>query len=214
MRLPLIFMAPRTIAHTWSTSWPGARWKPPCLPLDRHTPLTTLSGFRASIRGEKSTARAQGIASMDLAETQTRRIDGAVEAGQFAGYPVFYFDLAPVLCRSESGFSRDPDRLQALCRHGLASLGGSDLTLFDSNGFYLIVGSCSGAQAEALANRVNVALLKLFFGTESLMPDQMLTMFRIAGPSEFKSPEQAALIDRAAKLIGAGRAFSLGARSS
>lgn len=138
---------------------------------------------------------------MDRAtNTLTRRIDGAIDAAQFARHPIYYFDLAPILERSGSAYIRNPERLQVICENGLGHLSESDMTLFDETGFYLIVGSCDGAQAEGLANRISVALLKLFFGTESLAPDQLVPLFRKASPGEI-SQGASALAQRAAAIM-------------
>src|SRR5690348_12618384 len=110
--------------------------------------------------------RAAGGIHVSRVVTQTRQIDGVLSAKQFLQHPVFYFDLGPVLERAGSRLIRNAEGLEVLCRHGPGSLGDADITLFEKTGFYLVVGSCSGIQAEALANRINVALLKLFFGTD------------------------------------------------
>lgn len=141
---------------------------------------------------------------MARAVTETRRIDGMLASKQFAQHPIFYFDLGPVLERSGSSLIRNAEGLEVLCRHGLGSLGDTDITLFERSGFYLVVGSCGGAQAEALANRVNVALLKLFFGTESLVPEQLKVLFRIALPGEISRGQSAALLETAAKIVDGG----------
>lgn len=139
---------------------------------------------------------------MSRVVTQTRQIDGVLAAKQFAQHPIFYFDLGPVLERAGSRLVRNAEGLEVLCRHGLGSLSETDITLFEKTGFYLVVGSCTGAQAEALANRINVALLKLFFGTDSLGPEQLMTLFRMASPGEVLGGKSAALLQTAAQLVG------------
>jgi hypothetical protein len=92
---------------------------------------------------------------------------GYDQAGISAGCQGYYFDLAPILAHCES-LRRHPDRAIVMCQHQVRLLAPGDLLLARDSGFYLIVQSCTGAAADALANEVNMALLALFFGTDSL----------------------------------------------
>ena len=81
--------------------------------------------------------------------------------------PIFYFDFAPILARSVS-LSQNPERVQIMCEQCVRRLAPGDIVLPQPSGFFLLVQSCAGISAEALAHEINIALLELFFGTEAL----------------------------------------------
>lgn len=111
-----------------------------------------------------------------------RRVDGRIDLAPFTRFPIFFFNLEAVSSRIGSGFTRDPDRLRSVCERHLEELATAEVLLFTGSGFYLIVQSCSGSAALALANRINVALLKLFYGTDSMVPEQLRTLFQKVVP--------------------------------
>lgn len=82
-------------------------------------------------------------------------------------WPVFHFDFDPVIARSRA-LSANPERVQLICEPCVRRLAPADIFIAEERGFFLIVQSCAGTAAEALAHEINVALLELFFGTEVL----------------------------------------------
>lgn len=97
------------------------------------------------------------------------KADGYMIDGQAAAQaPIFYFDFLPVLERSRT-LSRNPERIQLMCEHCVKRLAPADLIASQPTGFFLIVQSCAGTAAEALAHEINVALLELFFGTDAFV---------------------------------------------
>ncbi len=112
-----------------------------------------------------------------------RRVDGSFDLARFTGFPIYFFDLEPVLAHTRSALVRDAERLRAVCEQHLGALGASEVMMFSGSGFYLVVQSCLGTAALGLANRINLALLKLFFGTDSLVPARLRTMFQRVMPT-------------------------------
>jgi hypothetical protein len=92
---------------------------------------------------------------------------GEDQAGISAGCLGYHFDLAPILAHCES-LRRYPDGALVMCQHQVRLLAPGDLFLARDSGFYLIIQTCIGAAADALANEVNLALLSLFLGTDTL----------------------------------------------
>jgi hypothetical protein len=96
-------------------------------------------------------------------------------------HPVYYFDLAPVLSRS-SALQHNPDRIQRMCEQCVRRVAPRELMLFKDSGFFLVIQSSGHVGAEAVAGAVNVALVELFFGTESY--SGLAAMFRLAQHGE------------------------------
>jgi hypothetical protein len=92
---------------------------------------------------------------------------GEGQAGISARCQGYHFDLEPIFVHCES-LRRHPDRAILMCQHQVRLLAPGELMLARESGFYLIIQSCIGSAADALANEVNLALLALFFGTDSL----------------------------------------------
>jgi hypothetical protein len=92
---------------------------------------------------------------------------GGCQTGVTPSSRGYHFDLTPVLAHCES-LRRHPERAIVMCQHQVRLLAPGELLLARDSGFYLIVQSCTGTAADALANGVNMALLALFFGTDSL----------------------------------------------
>jgi hypothetical protein len=111
-----------------------------------------------------------------------RRIDGGIDLARFCGFPIFFFDLEPVLAHTRSALSRDPERLRSVCEQHLGALVSSEVLIFSSGGFYLVVQSCADTAALGLANRINLSLRKLFFGTDNLVPAQLATLYEGVKP--------------------------------
>lgn len=119
--------------------------------------------------------------------TDTPVIDTpAIDAKIVASRPVFFFDLTTVQSQTATSLLANPERLNIICEQNCATLQSSDVTVFTQTGFYLIINSVSGDEAFDLARRINLALLKLFFGTNNLTPAQMVPVFRIAAPEEIQ----------------------------
>jgi hypothetical protein len=97
---------------------------------------------------------------------------------------LYYFDLQPLLDRMGASGLATPDRLRAICKRHIRSIAGEDFTLFTDQGFYLVITSCSGAAAAGFARFINMSLLMLLFGTESLTPEQEMRLFRPIEPHE------------------------------
>jgi hypothetical protein len=111
-----------------------------------------------------------------------RRVDGSIDLARFCGFPIYFFDLEPVLAHTRSALARDPERLRSVCEQHLGVLVACEVLIFSGSGFYLVVQSCADAAAQGLANRINFALRKLFFGTDNLVPEQLATMFEGVRP--------------------------------
>jgi hypothetical protein len=137
------------------------------------------------------------------AACESRHIDGAFDYGLVTRQPVFFFDLAPVLENSQPSFARNPERLRNICEHSLGNLADEDLTLFTDTGFYVIFSSCDVDEAAIHANRINVSLLKVLFGTDSLTAHQLVPMFRAATMEELKGTGEAGtnIVTRAAAIV-------------
>lgn len=134
----------------------------------------------------------------NVAGTSHHRVDGLLDLSRFEGDCVFFFDLEAVLQRAKSRWLNDRDRLKTICERQVRNVAPHDLLVFSSGGFFLI--SAAGAESDAhiRAGQVNLSLLQLFFGAESLSADQMVTMFRTATTEEvrcanprFKMPRRA-----------------------
>ncbi|HET7336244.1 MAG TPA: hypothetical protein VFI93_14105, partial [Rhizomicrobium sp.] len=108
----------------------------------------------------------------------------AIDAKTVETRPVFFYNLTDVQNQMASSLLANPDHLKIICEQNYATLQSSDVTIFTQTGFYLIINSVSGDEAFELARRINLALLKLFFGTNNLTPEQMVPVFRIAAPEE------------------------------
>jgi len=117
-------------------------------------------------------------------KSEIRPLDGILDIERLAGHPMFYFDLAPVVEHCDSALSRNPERLRLMCEQFVARLVPNELVIFKTDGFFLIAQSCAGAAATACANSVNVGLLKLLFGNESLVPERLSVLFRAAESAE------------------------------
>ena len=133
-----------------------------------------------------------------VAGASHHRVDGLFDLSRFEGDCVFFFDLDAVLQRAKSRWLNDRDRLKTICERQVRNVAPHDLLVFSSGGFFLIAPSGAEADAHIRAGQVNLALLQLFFGAESLSADQMVTMFRTATQEEvrranphFKLPERA-----------------------
>ncbi len=139
---------------------------------------------------------------------EVRVLDGRLDVERLAGYPMFYFDLAPVLEHCRGTLSRHPERLRLMCEQTVGRLAPNELILFKVDGFFLIAQSCAGAAAKACANSVNLGLLRLLFGSESLAPDRLSCLFRAAAADEIAA---FAVTKRCAQKIG--EASDKGARA-
>jgi len=111
-----------------------------------------------------------------------RRVDGTIDLARFCGFPIYFFDLEPVMAHTRSALARDPERLRSVCEQHLGVLIASEILIFSGSGFYVVVQSCTDTAALGLANRINLALRKLFFGTDNLVPEQLATMFEGVKP--------------------------------
>ena len=56
-----------------------------------------------------------------------RRIDGDIDLARFRGFPIFFFDLEPVLAHTGSALSRDPESLRSVCEQHLGALAASEV---------------------------------------------------------------------------------------
>ncbi|HWC62873.1 MAG TPA: hypothetical protein VG501_04565, partial [Rhizomicrobium sp.] len=92
-------------------------------------------------------------------------VDGGATLDQ--GQPAFYFDFGPVLERSRA-LSSHPERVQLMCENCVKRLAPGDIMLPQATGFFLVVFSVEGMAAETLAQEINIALLELFFGTDTV----------------------------------------------
>lgn len=125
----------------------------------------------------------------------------AIDAKTVETRPVYFYDLTAVQSQTATSLLANPERLSIICEQNFATLQSSDITIFTKTGFYLIINSVSGDEAFELARRINLALLKLFFGTNDLTPEQMVPVFRIAAPEEVQnlhnaSPHHGAMTDK------------------
>ncbi len=135
-------------------------------------------------------------------------VDGAFDAAALAGKTVYWFDLGPVSHRCGRG---GPARLRLMCEQHVMRLVPDELVIFQPSGFFLVVRSCAGAPALSVAQAVNAALLKLFFGTDAA--EKIAPLFRIAEAAEIglpgtaAAPEPAAAVDTdpLARLAAVGR---------
>lgn len=132
-----------------------------------------------------------------VAGASHHRVDGLFDLSRFESDCVFFFDLEAVLQRAKSRWLNDRDRLKTICERQVRAVAPYDLLVFSSGGFFLIAPSGAESGAHIRAGQVNLALLQLFFGAESLSADQMMTMFRAATQEEvrcanpnFKLPER------------------------
>ena len=122
---------------------------------------------------------------MTAATEQVWSVDGTFDMAELAGRPLYRFDLAAVLHRCEGGL-RNPGRLRLVCEERVLRQAPDELVLFQDCGFFLVVRSCSGTAADAIAQSVNLALLKLFFGSDSLAAEKLAPLFRAADPAEIR----------------------------
>lgn len=135
-------------------------------------------------------------------------VDGAFDAAALAGKTVYWFDLGPVSHRCGRG---GPARLRLMCEQHVMRLVPDELVIFQPSGFFLVVRSCAGAPALSVAQAVNAALLKLFFGTDAA--EKIAPLFRIAEAAEIglpgtaAAPEPVASVDTdpLARLAAVGR---------
>jgi hypothetical protein len=133
-------------------------------------------------------------------------LEGGIDLARFLKLPVFFFDLDPFLERSGSLLSRDRDRLRSLCERQLEAISAGDTIVHAATGFYLIVQSATGDEATRIAERLNVALLKLFFGPDSLTAERSGTMYSLArAPQQNVSHSDAEAIEAAPGPVGIGR---------
>ncbi|MEI9991958.1 MAG: hypothetical protein WDM86_18205 [Rhizomicrobium sp.] len=113
-------------------------------------------------------------------------VDGEFDVAALAGKAVYWFDLGLVLHRrGQVG----PARLRLMCEQHVMRLVPDELVLFQPAGFYLVVRSCAAASALPVAQTVNGALLKLFFGTEAA--EKIAPLFRVAQIAEIGGRENA-----------------------
>lgn len=115
------------------------------------------------------------------------RIDGLFDLSRFESDCVFFFDLEVVLVRAKSRWLNDRERLKSICERQVRLSAPHDLLVFSNNGFYLIAAAGAEADAHIRAGQVNLGLLQLFFGAQSLAPDQMVAMFRAATAEEVRA---------------------------
>jgi hypothetical protein len=98
--------------------------------------------------------------------------------------PVFYFDLVPMLAHAGPTMLRNPRRLEILCDQCVSAATGSDQSIFQESGFYLIVTSCNEPHASQLVSRISVALLKYFFGSAHPPQEVLSALIRRATREE------------------------------
>ncbi len=115
------------------------------------------------------------------------RLDGLFDLSRFEGDCVFFFDLDAVLSRAKSRWLNDRDRLKSICERQVRTVAPNDLLVFSDTGFFLISAAGAEAGVHIRAGQVNLGLLQLFFGAQSLAPDQMVTMFRAATQEEVRA---------------------------
>lgn len=141
--------------------------------------------------------------------------DGLFDLSRFEGDCVLFFDLEPVLRSASSRWLLERDHLKLICERQVRAVAPHDMIVFSRTGFYLIASSGTEAEARIRASQVNLRLLQVFFGTDSLAPDQVVSMYRAATAEEvreanptFKFParEQIAAADFA-KPVSSGIQF-------
>ena len=116
-----------------------------------------------------------------------RRLDGLFDLSRFEGDCVFFFDLEAVLSRAKSRWLNNRDRLQTICERQVKTIAPGDLLVFSETGFFLVAAAGAEADAHIRAGQVNLGLLQLFFGGQSLAPDQIVRMFRAATQEEVRA---------------------------
>lgn len=112
--------------------------------------------------------------------------DGLFDLSRFEGDCVLFFDLEPVLRRASSRWLLERDHLKIICERQVRAVAPHDMIVFSRTGFYLIASSGSEADARIRASQINLRLLQLFFGSDSLAPDQVVTMYRAATSEEVR----------------------------
>lgn len=113
------------------------------------------------------------------------KIDNRFDADFLLSRPLFFFDLAPVLDRAGSTMLRNPNRLEIVCDHCVRAVTDTDQMVFAGCGFYLVVTSCETPQAEALARKISIVLLRCFFGMGEPPADLLAALFRKPTADEF-----------------------------
>ncbi|MEJ0027139.1 MAG: hypothetical protein WDN01_14010 [Rhizomicrobium sp.] len=106
-------------------------------------------------------------------------VDGVFDAAALMGKAAYWFDLGPVLHRCGRG---RPARLRLMCEQHVMRLVPDEFVLFQPAGFFLVVRSCAAESALSVAQTVNRALLKLFFGTDAA--EKIAPLFRVAEVAE------------------------------
>jgi hypothetical protein len=129
-------------------------------------------------------------------------LEGGVDLAKFLKLPVYFFDLDPFLERSGSLLSRDRDRLRSLCERQLAAISGSDTIIHAATGFYLIVQSATGDEANSIAERLNIALLRLLFGPDASAVEGLGTMYTPARAPQEKLREAEVEGNEAGHAVG------------
>ena len=115
-------------------------------------------------------------------QNDIRVVNGRCEIGRYANRPVFYFDLAPVLAQCGRSSLGSPERMQLTCESCVRRQAPRETVLFAGSGFFLVVQSCENPAAVACAEGVNIALLRLLFGSEKLAPPALAQIFRAVEP--------------------------------
>ncbi|MEJ0042171.1 MAG: hypothetical protein WDM81_08100, partial [Rhizomicrobium sp.] len=149
---------------------------------------------------------------------------GCSTAAALMGKALYWFDLGPVLHRCGRG---SPARLRLMCEQHVVRLVPDEFVLFQPTGFFLVVRSCAAGSALSVAQTVNTALLKLFFGTDAAEKIASLsawrrrrrsdvarapTQQRIRHPSSPRTPAPSADVDPVARLTTVGHAGRDGPR--
>ncbi len=124
---------------------------------------------------------------MENVASSHHRRDGLFDLSRFEGDCVFFFDLEAVLRRAKSRWLNDRDRLKSICERQVRTTAPNDILVFSDTGFFLIAASGAEADVHIRAGQVNLGLLQLFFGAQSLAPDQTVTMFRAATQAEVRA---------------------------
>jgi len=128
-------------------------------------------------------------------DAENQAIAGMLEHALMANRPLYFFDLGHALERAGLGAAGTPTWLRGLCEERIGPLSDGDITLFTTDGFYLLVGSCEGDEADALAARVDRAMTELFGGEDA--PENLLH----PGPARAGDPMDLALIERARAIM-------------
>jgi hypothetical protein len=89
------------------------------------------------------------------------------QAAVTAHCPAYYFDFVHIFERCEA-LRQHPERIALMCQNRVRAIALGELMLTREQGFFLIVQTRVGPAAEALANEISVALMQLFFGSDSL----------------------------------------------